>query len=62
MPAVTLVIRWSFGMNYARTLNMEAVKAPEMSEHLCQRIQSLIQEQRNPLRKNGNTFEIAICN
>jgi hypothetical protein len=35
MPVVTFVIRRSLGTNYAPTLRMEAVKAPDMSEHLC---------------------------
>jgi len=58
MPVVTLVIRWSFGTNYAPNLRMEAVKAPDMSEHLCQTMGRRILEHRNPLRKEWKF----ICN
>jgi hypothetical protein len=51
MPVVTLVIPWSFVTNYAPILRMEAVKAPDMSEHLCQTMGRRILEQRNLLRK-----------
>jgi hypothetical protein len=58
MPVVTLVIRWSSGTIYAPTLRMEALKAPDMSEHLCQTMGRRILEQRNPLRKERKL----ICN
>lgn len=58
MPVVTLVIRWWFCTNYAPTLRMEAVKAPDMSEQLCQTMGRRILEQRNPLRKERKL----ICN
>jgi len=60
MSVVTLVARWSFGTNYAPILRMEELKAPDMSQHLCQTMGRRILEQRNPLRKerkltrNGN--------
>lgn len=58
LPVVTLVIRWSFVTNYVPTLRMEAVKAPDMSEHLCQTMGRRILEQRNYLRKERKI----ICN
>jgi len=35
MPVVTLVIPWSFGRNYARTLNMDAVNVRDMSNNIA---------------------------